>query len=559
MNIQRLSYALIAFLVISLSACGGSTGGGDDPVDPNDPNNPTDPVDPVDPNNPTIRLGSFDNSANFTQGTIAANDTMLTAGESAALSVSLVDDSGNPVTENVDVFFSSPCVGQGLSELDQAVVTNATGTVNVTYTARGCDPSDTVTAATSVNGVNLTASVTLQTEQAPVGSIQFTGVSQPVIGIQGSGSLPEQSVVTFRLTNNTSGPVPNRQVNFNLNTTVGGISLSNMQGTTDSNGVVSTTVNSGTVATTVRITASALRDNGSTTSAQSSGLAITTGIPDQDSFSVSATVLNIEGWDIDGTTTTITARAADRFNNPVPDGTAVNFTTEGGSVFGSCLTAAGACSVDLTSQSPRPADGRVTVRVSAIGEESFSDTTPSNGVFDSGEAFDDLPEAFRDDNENGVRDATEPFLDFGGTPGTYDMGNGLFTGLLCDPAANAQCDTADTLNVFRNITIVFSGSTFVISIDPSTIDLTMGGRTVNVSVVDARGQVPPAGTTISAETSIGTIEGPSNYTQASTTSPGPAVFPFFLSPGDQPDTGRFTVTVTTPSGLVQTLGATVSQ
>ncbi|MFW8341613.1 hypothetical protein ACOICY_29205, partial [Klebsiella pneumoniae] len=67
-------------------------------------------------------------------------------------------------------------------------------------------------------------------------------------------------------------------------------------------------------------------------SSQSSVLVISTGKPDQDSFSLSAETLNAEGWDVDGTAVKVTARLADAFNNPVPDGTAVYFTTEGGAI-----------------------------------------------------------------------------------------------------------------------------------------------------------------------------------------------------------------------------------
>ena len=116
----------------------------------------------------------------------------------------------------------------------------------------------------------------------------------------------------------------------------------------------------------------------------------------------------------------LTARLADHFRNPVPDGTVVNFTTEGGSIVASCQTTPGACSSTMTSQAPRLAtDNRVTVLAYAVGEESFIDLN-GNGVADlvPNEMLDingkstDMPEAFRDDNENGVRDATETFIDF---------------------------------------------------------------------------------------------------------------------------------------------------
>ena len=57
-------------------------------------------------------------------------------------------------------------------------------------------------------------------------------------------------------------------------------------------------------------------------------LVVSTGLPDQNSVSLSASVLNIEGaYDTDGKTSEITVRLADKFNNPAPDGSAAIFST----------------------------------------------------------------------------------------------------------------------------------------------------------------------------------------------------------------------------------------
>ena len=80
-------------------------------------------------------------------------------------------------------------------------------------------------------------------------------------------------------------------------------------------------------------------------------------------MSISATVLNIEGEGFDGETTLINIRLADAFNNPVPDGTTVQFRTEYGAIESSCNTIDGLCSVTLTSQEPRrPTDPNTLVQ-----------------------------------------------------------------------------------------------------------------------------------------------------------------------------------------------------
>lgn len=553
---RSIRYGFLALIAALLMSCGGSTGGDGGGGGSDDPPPGGDPAQEA------AQLGSFDTGGDFTEGEIAANQTSLVAGESSNLSVSLVDQDGNPITDQIDVFFNSPCIIAGTSEVEPAVATTSSGTVNATYTARGCDGSDTVTARVNFGGNNLTATVTLSAQQAPLGSIQFDSVTESVIGIEGSGSLPEQSVVSFLVTNNSGGPVPNQQVSFSLNTTVGGITLSNSQGTTDANGRATTTVNSGAIATTVRVTARATRD-GVTTEAQSSGLAITTGIPDFDSFSVSAEILNFEGFDYDNETVAVTLSAADRFNNPVPDGTAITFTTEGGAIPGSCVTSGGTCTVDWRSQDPRPADGRATILVTAIGEESFTDSTPSNGRFDSGETFFDLPEAFRDDDEDGVRDDSEPFVDFN-SDGSYNPASGDFTGLLCNDTSFCDSDgsgnTINTLTVWRNIDIVMSGSSLFIEITPNPIDLTTGAKIVTVSVQDARGQVPPFDTTIAATATQGSVADPSSFVQQSTNAPGPAVFEFLVEPDENENgDGLFRIEVTTPNNVISSATATIDQ
>jgi hypothetical protein len=63
---------------------------------------------------------------------------------------------------------------------------------------------------------------------------------------------------------------------------------------------------------------------------QSDFLAVYTELPDQNSFTLSASRLNSEAYNISGQTVSLVARLADTFNNPVPDGSSISFTTEGG-------------------------------------------------------------------------------------------------------------------------------------------------------------------------------------------------------------------------------------
>ena len=449
---------------------------------------------------------------------------------------------GVPVATPQNVTFASACAGIGKAVLSAGVATVEGGVATGSYRDNGCAGIDVITASAA----GVTSPSTSLVVAAPVtGSIQFVSATPSIIALKGIGGT-EASQVRFKVLDTGGNPLSGKAVSFGLSTTVGGITLTPAAPATaisDAGGLVVTNVNSGTVSTPVRVTAStAGATAGTTLTTQSSALTITTGIPDQDSISVSATVLNPEFLNFDGNTTVLTVRLADHFNNPVPDGTAVNFTTEGGSIVASCSTTGGLCSSTLTSQAPRLAtDGRYTVLVYAVGEESFTDLNGNgvadlepNELIDQNGAPTDLPEAFRDDNENGVRDATETFLDFNQN-GVYDGPDGKYSGVLCDnitppPAGSSvgTCSARRALHVRKFIPIIFSGSDAVITkIAPAgTITLnkcpTASEQTVDLRVVDVNGNPMPAGTTIKATSTLAELTGISSFTQDSTNVTPPA-------------------------------------
>ncbi len=311
----------------------------------------------------------------------------------------------------------------------------------------------------------------VETETPSSGSIQFINAEPAVISLKGTGGVGfgETSLVTFRVVDTLGVPIEGANVDFSLSTSVGGLSLSNHNASSDSNGEVSTVVNSGTIATPIRVMAEITLQSGQTVAIQSDLLTVTTGIPDQNSFSLSTDTFAPESWRIDGVTNTITVRLGDRFNNPVPDGTVVNFTTEGGLIDSSCQTSNSACTVTWTSQEPRPSDHRVKILAHAIGHESYFDKNGS-GVFDDGDSFDDLPEAYRDDDENGNFDPNasgfisqdEKYIDYD-LSGDYTSIDGVFNGVpclhstLCPENANNVGGRPNTLtNVRGQMTLIMA-------------------------------------------------------------------------------------------------------
>lgn len=293
-------------------------------------------------------------------------------------------------------------------------------------------------------------------------SISFISADPTYIGLKDIGGLDlsQQSNVTFAVKDIDGNPVNNHLVNFKLATEIGGLSLSATEAYTNQNGEVSTRVLSGTVPTAVRVIAY-FTSGDVEISAPSDQLTIGTGLPDQNSFEITADTLAPQGLNYSGEIVNITARLADRNNNPVPDGTSVYFTTEGGAIDSSCETSNGSCSVEWRSQVPRPDDHRVTVQAYAVGHESFYDrentNDPSNGqdgVFDGVDVFDDLAESFRDDDENGIYNPNatvgftynfaldERYQDYN-SDGLYSAADGVFNGVPCQH--DTKCATNPSL------------------------------------------------------------------------------------------------------------------
>lgn len=543
-------------LITLLSACGGG-GGGDNFTG----GTGTDGTGGGGGTTSSVKLGYTDNSGTFHEGELNIAVTSLSSGGQTGVIANLVDSAGDAYTTPVAVTFNSTCVGLGTATLTSPV-TSGSGAAASVYTDQGCGTTDTITASATVDGKTLTATGTVTVAAQTVGSIQFVSATPTTIALKGmsSSGLTESSTVVFKVLDSVGSPIVGKTVTFALSTSVGGLALSTTSATTIAGGLVQTNVQSGNVHTTVGVIAT-ITVGSTTISTQSVSLTVTTGIADQDSFSLAAVTLNPEAASIDGVTDEFTARLADRFNNPVPDGTAVAFYTSGGSIQGSCTTVNGACSVNWTSQNPRTTDGVAAILAVAIGEESFADNN-SNGVFDAGDTFTDMPEAFLDNDQSGGYTAGDFFVDFN-IDSTYSAGDGVFNGVLC--AHPTLCDTSvppvESINVRQNHTIIMAESAALITISADPIDISASSQTVTITVVGAiKHQVMPVGTTVAVETSNGSIVGTSSFTVPNTNSTGlgKTQFKVTLKKDTTSDTGTLTVTVTSPSGTQSVKDAVVN-
>ncbi|MCL2914351.1 hypothetical protein L2725_11285 [Shewanella corallii] len=551
----------------------------------------------------------------FESGKAEVSIETLSAGGTATVTVMIQDDEGNAFNQPVEVNFASTCSSASTpkAEISSPVVA-INGVATSTYLAKGCEGDDPINVTANAGGQNLSATGTIKVLSADVGSIVFQSAEPENIGILGTGG-DESSTVKFKVLDTNGNPVSNKLVDFSLNTDVGGIALNPVSASTNDQGIVQTVVNSGTVSTSVRVTAIV---NGSdpVISSQSSQLVVSTGIPDQDSFSLSAEVFNAEGWNIDGTQVKVTARLSDAFNNPVRDGTAVNFVTEGGDIQDSCTTEDGACTVIWESQQPRPAGnglfddtsnplapqltpfmgqsygGRATITAYAIGEESFPDSN-GNGRFDAAE-YDqfingtdvsgnpyDLADVYVDHNEDGVFNpqqtggeaggSNEELVDFD-SDGVFDTPDTVYNGVLCSEPAHDGC--ADGINeekslyVRGSLVIVMSGSTAYGNItevvdsdgtDNGDGTMTIVGKSTgraSLIISDLHNQQMPAGSTVTFTATAGSVASSATFDWPSSNSNGGRSFSVIVKGEDQPNSGSLIIEVETPSGL-KTLVATI--
>ncbi|MES9894650.1 MAG: hypothetical protein ABW141_07110 [Candidatus Thiodiazotropha endolucinida] len=532
-GLARLLTALS--LMLLLAACGG--GDPDVPWDTSTTDTADgDTIDDAGTGGADIFIGSG-SGASFSAGTLDIAVTSLAAGGQTTVTATLADSAGNLYQEDATVSFNTDCFSTGLATISTPVEANG-GVVTATYVAQGCSGADAVRATVTVNGDTTTATGTINVQPAEIGSLEFVSAEPSLIGLRGVG-LTEVSRVSFRVLDQNGNPVPQQTVNFSLSTDVGGANIPAGAETavSDSNGLVGTDVKSGTIPTAVRVTA-ALAANPLIAS-QSDGLIISTGVSDQNSMTLGPEIFNPETWNINGVEIALTVHAADHFNNPVPDGSSVYFTTEGGQIQSQCQIVNGRCSVNWTSANPRPREndvpngmaGRLTILASMLGEESFIDAN-GNGVLDNGDpAFANIPEAFRDDNEDGTKHPThEEFVDFN-TNAIYDDADSdpNYNGVLCcdtaavaaaeaavasgedpgvcfgvTPTTSPACSSEKNINVREQTVMIMAESYPSITLIEGTVS---PGNTVKFEIVGAdNGQIMPFDTSITAELEEGSID-----------------------------------------------------
>lgn len=426
--------------------------------------------------------------ASLSLSSVSAGSLNLDSAGNTQLTVTALVDGAPYTGVPVNVSFNTSCGRINSLPAPVAVQTDGNGVARVAYSAVQVDGSlcqGPVTVSASSVGAAPTPNTTLTVAPPTASALTFVSATPSQIYVAGSGAV-EQAIVRFKVLSATGDAMSGVRVNFSLTANPGGVSIGSagstvpVEITTDAQGVASMSVFSGTIPGPLTLRAS-LSSNPAIF-AESQNLTVASGPPSQRFMSLSVETFNIEGANIDGTSTRLTVRIADRQGNAVVDGTVINFTAEGGQVTPSCATTRingiSSCFVTFVSQNPRPANGRVSVLAHAEGTKDYVDAN-SNNIFDAGDSLSQIGDAYRDDNEDGLFNVGEFRVPRGVSGATCPDVGAPF------PAVAGSCDDSLQTTVRQQALILFSSSTAEltnVSIARSNISVEVGGVTQTIAI-----------------------------------------------------------------------------
>jgi hypothetical protein len=487
---------------------------------------------------------------------ITVGSGSLASGGNTSLQVTALVGGAPSTGVPVNVAFSASCGKVNGIAGAVSVTTNGSGIAAANYDAVQADGSlcsgPVTISAASPGAVPKTVSISVAAPSA--NAVVFVSALPAQIFVSGSGAI-EQSLAKFKVLSSAGTPLPGVGLKFSIITNPGGVGLNAtgsaaaVTATTNASGEGSVSVFSGTIPGPVKVRAELVSN--AAVFAESQNLTVASGPPSQRFMSLSVSTYNIEGEAIDGSTTVLTARLADRQGNAVDDGTVVNFTAEGGQVAVSCATqrvnGISLCSVNFQSQNPRPSDGRVSVLAFTEGTKDYVDVN-GNNHYDAGvDTLLLIGDAYRDDNENGVYDAAgtgEFVVGRGGVVACASVGEPF-------PSRANTCDTSLATTVRQQAVILYSSST-------PLIDVTTFNSSVlqfNLRSADHPLLPMPAGTTVAVDASGGTcaldkVFGTTVPNVSPTTNPLADLATSHLATFKTCASGDFVqVTIKTPSGL----------
>jgi hypothetical protein len=506
-------------------------------------------------------------SSSLTLSSVSVTSGSLPSGGNTPIQVTALIGGVPAVAVPVNVTYTASCGkinSQDTTSGGVSVTTNGSGVASAVYDAVAadgslCSGSVTLTAS-SAGAMSQSKAVTVAAPTA--NAVVFVSAIPAQIFVAGSGAL-DQAIVKFKVLSSGGVPLPTVPVKFSIVTNPGGVGLdaagatAAVNTTTLANGEATVSVFSGTIPGPVKVRAELVSDPA--VFSESQNLTVASGPPSQRFMSLSAEMFNIEGWDIDGNSTQLTVRIADRQGNAVEDGTVINFTAEGGQVARSCATGRvngiSQCSVSFISQNPRPFGGRASVLAYVAGTKDYVDVN-GNNIYDAGDTLINIGDAYRDDNENAVYDAAgsgEFLIPRLGATACAGAGAPF-------PSRANTCDSSLATTVRQQAVILFSSTTPVFELTSATTgSVAFKLRSSTNTLLPL-----PAGTTISAKaTDSDTTDGLACAVDQTYGSPVPNVQPGTNPSADIATSGVVTlkncdagdsiaITVTVPSKLATT-------
>jgi len=365
------------------------------------------------------------------------SSTSLDSGSNTNITLKTKDAINDVYQNDVTVNFTTSCGSFDSS----SVISSNQGDVSTTYKAIDasgnlCAGTQTITATPANNPVNKQTK-TISIAGVEASSIVYTTTEKVQLGASNSGSSSSGQIEFTVYANGR--PAANQQVEISRLETPPDFSFVTLNNqaprevTSDSQGNVVVNLYPGTLPGPVEIKAT-LKSNTSIF-ALSKNVSVATGRATQNGVSISLSK-NVLANTVDGDTANITARLVDKVGNPVPDGTVVSFVSEGGRVTPSCTTNKGICTVEFSTQNPRPVDNRVTVIAYVEGDKAYIDKDGDN-QFSAGDIFThNIGDFFRDDNENNKYDSEAgEFVYRRGASGPICAASSLF-----QPNIDGTCD-----------------------------------------------------------------------------------------------------------------------
>ena len=461
--------------------------------------------------------------------TLTADSTSLPADgvTSTRIVANVSDVAGNPVINGTRVDFST----------DLGDITPTTQTVAGQAVAQYVSSvAGTATINASVAG--LSKIVTIQLRPGPPNSILLS-FDPNNLGVKDSGRNQTVSITADVIDSKNNPVVDGTFVSFSIFSAPGGGEfLSNTNTIPTLNGKAEVSLNSGVRSGSARILVEVTDSFGvpvvPNVRAVSTEIIIFAGPPfiedvngaSTSHLSVGVKPLNVFGWNVVNSIATVTAVVGDKFNNPVPPGTAVFFTTTGGviSTYTGFTDAEGVVTVTLHTAQPYPDVNRFynTAFVSIDPNESHPDFTLPTNI---------IPGPIPDFEFSEVLNSV----------GNFGENDGVARILAVTEGVDSNGNSARAWSVTE---IVFSGLISTFELTTTATDLLPGeSATIDFKIYDVNGNPIVQDSAITASS----IGGALSWTSLTTSDPGVTRYQVIivndLDPTD-PDAKEITTPVT---------------